>query len=279
MTDMMVKIMAEVLDILATATKEMKQSRFSEFIILIGSLKAHACSELFLKKVAGIKKLDDGLRKLDKMTNEEARMANAEVLRLAHNINENVEGVDNRVQGVGNQVKEVDQKVQGIDKDIQVVSVQVQGVDENVKIVEEKVQTVIDGEQSAQHFTVIVTVLIFNQLDGKEVATEAKLVMRKIAHNVDDVNRLSSVLSLVSQVSNTSTGRQLRESLRRWQSPSDPSTSHNVACSLQHEGTALWFCGGDIFEEWMVTGSLLWIHGKRTYSSPVLLISDGPSIA
>jgi hypothetical protein len=32
MTEMMVKIIVEVLDILATATKEMKQSRFSEFI-------------------------------------------------------------------------------------------------------------------------------------------------------------------------------------------------------------------------------------------------------
>ena len=33
MTDMMVKIMVEVLDILATATKEMRQSRFSEAIL------------------------------------------------------------------------------------------------------------------------------------------------------------------------------------------------------------------------------------------------------
>jgi hypothetical protein len=39
MTDMMVKIMVEVLDILATATKEIKQSRFSEFVLL-KSLKA-----------------------------------------------------------------------------------------------------------------------------------------------------------------------------------------------------------------------------------------------
>ena len=37
------KITVEVLDILATATKEMKQSRFSEFILLLKSLKAHVC--------------------------------------------------------------------------------------------------------------------------------------------------------------------------------------------------------------------------------------------
>jgi hypothetical protein len=62
------------------------------------------------------------------------------------------------------------------------------------------------------------------------------------------------------------TGRQLRESLRKWQSPSDPSTNHNIACNRQHVGTAEWFCEGDIFELWKVTGSLLWIHGKRMHA-------------
>ncbi|KAN0133572.1 hypothetical protein V8E53_008740 [Lactarius tabidus] len=217
MTDMMVKIMVEVLDILATATKEIKQSRFKKF----------------LKRVAGITKLDDGLQKLDKMTNEEARMANAEVLRLAHNIDEGVKGVDNKVQGVGNQVKDVGEKVQGVNKDVQVVSEQVQGVDTNVKNVEEKVQTVID--------------------DGKQAATEAKQVMLQIAYNVDDGIR-----------------RQLRESLRKWQSPPDPSINHNIACNLQHEGTAEWFCGGSTFEEWKITGSLLWVHGKPGSGKSVL---------
>jgi len=41
MTEMMVKIMVEVLDILGTATKEMKQSRFSEVIFRLKLLEAH----------------------------------------------------------------------------------------------------------------------------------------------------------------------------------------------------------------------------------------------
>ena len=89
---------------------------------------------MFLKKGAGITKLDDGLKKLDRMTNEEARMANAELLRVAHNI-------DETVQGVGIQVKSVDECVQGI-------SVQVRGVDENVNVLKEKVQMVIDGAET-----------------------------------------------------------------------------------------------------------------------------------
>jgi hypothetical protein len=135
---------------------------------------------VFLKKVAGITKLDDGLRKLDKMTNEEARMANAEVLRLAHNINENV-------RGVGTQVKDVDEKVQGIDKNVQGVGVQVRGVEENVKVVKEMVQAVMAGAQTDVSQSPTLT-LIYNRPDGKEAATEAK----EIAVNS---HRPSSVLS------------------------------------------------------------------------------------
>ena len=41
MTDMMVKIMVEVLDILGTATMEMQQSRASEVILRLMLLEAH----------------------------------------------------------------------------------------------------------------------------------------------------------------------------------------------------------------------------------------------
>jgi hypothetical protein len=225
------------------------------------------CTEKFLKRVAGSTKLDDGLQKLDKMTNEEARMANAEVLRLAHNIDERVKGVDNKVQGVGNQVKDVGERVQGVDKGVKVVSEQVQGVDVNVKIVEDKVQTVIDGAQIVVSKSLTVP-LILNRLDGKKAATEAKQVMLQIAYNVDDGISSSSVLTSASQVSNMITGRQLRESLWKWQSPPDPSINHNFACNLQHKGTAEWFCDGSTFEEWKKTGTLLWIHGKRTLLFP-----------
>ncbi len=131
MTDMMVKIMVEVLDILAIATKEMKQSRASMIVLRFTLLEAHIGLEKILKRVAGITNLEDGLKKLDKMTNEEARMANAEVRKLAHGINKKVEGVDEKVKGIGAQVKHVEERVQD--------------VHENVKVVEEKMQIIIGG--------------------------------------------------------------------------------------------------------------------------------------
>src|SRR6266702_2094637 len=61
----------------------------------------------------------------------------------------------------------------------------------------------------------------------------------------------------VSSVSNLLTGNQLRESLRRWVTPPDPSANHNIACDIHHRGTAEWFFRCSIL-------SLLWIYGKRT---------------
>ena len=59
------------------------------------------------------------------------------------------------------------------------------------------------------------------------------------------------------------TGNQLRESLRQWVTPPDPSTNHNIACDIHYCGTAGWFFRGNIFAEWKSKGSLLWIYGKR----------------
>src|SRR6266702_2718814 len=67
----------------------------------------------------------------------------------------------------------------------------------------------------------------------------------------------------VSSVSNLLTGNQLRESLRRWVTPPDPSANHNIARDIHHRGTAEWFFRCSIFEEGKSTGSLLWIYGKR----------------
>ncbi len=61
-------------------------------------------------------------------------------------------------------------------------------------------------------------------------------------------------------------GKQLRDSVHKWLSPPDPSTNHNIACGTHHKKTASWFFQGSIFQEWKSTGSLLWIHGKRSPS-------------
>jgi hypothetical protein len=73
-----------------------------------------------------------------------------------------------------------------------------------------------------------------------------------------------SLLSVSFYYSASCSVKDLRRDLRKWLSPPDPSTNHNIARKVHHEGTAIWFFDGGIFQEWKSSPSLLWIHGKRT---------------
>jgi len=109
----------------------------------------------------------------------------------------------------------------------------------------------------------------------QDEARMASAELLKIAHSVDakvigvddklvQVNRSSSLtFPLHSEHPDTFTGNQLRDSLRQWLSPPDPSINHNIACKARHQGTARWFFGGSIFNQWKSTGSFFWLHGKR----------------
>ncbi|KAH9175534.1 hypothetical protein EDB89DRAFT_319654 [Lactarius sanguifluus] len=82
---------------------------------------------------------------------------------------------------------------------------------------------------------------------------DAKAVLQQMSNSVDDVK-----------------WNQLRERLRSWITPPDPSTNHNIACEIHHGGTAEWFYRGSTFAEWKSTGSLLWIYGKPGSGKSIL---------
>ncbi|KAH9053164.1 hypothetical protein EDB87DRAFT_287073 [Lactarius vividus] len=195
MTDIITKIMVEVLMIFGIATKELRR----------GSAKR------FLKKLAGRTDLEDAVKKLDRLTQEEAQMALAEVLRITHGVREEVKVVDGKVADVRDSVQRVD----------------------------EKVQIAIDDSE-----------------ETKATTKEAKSVIQQTANNVDEIK-----------------WNQIKQLLRAWLSPADPSTNHNIARKAQHKGTAVWFFQGSIFIEWRSTGSLLWIHGKPGSGKSVICSS------
>ena len=93
MMEMIVKIMIEVLNIFAIATREIKQGRASALLSVILHLVANLYSAKFLKKLTGKKEMEDALKRLDKLTQDEARMAAAEILKLSHIIFNCIAGV------------------------------------------------------------------------------------------------------------------------------------------------------------------------------------------
>ena len=218
--------------------------------------------EKFLRKLAGMADLEDALKKLDRLTLEEARMANAEVLRITHNIRNEVKIVDGKVERVEDKVEDVGDKVEGVGDKVEEVCDRVEDVGDRVQSVDEKVQVVIDGAWDLSGRVNTISTSTFS--DGKE----ATLIIQNTANEIDKIKCLCLPTNLAvtcCSLLNLLAGNQLKQILRNWLSPADPSTNHNIAQKAQHDGTAAWLFEGGIIIEWKTTGSLLWIHGKRAF--------------
>ena len=63
------------------------------------------------------------------------------------------------------------------------------------------------------------------------------------------------------------TGDQMQKDSKSWLSPPDPSKNYNIGYKTHQDGTATWFFEGNVFDKWNAKGSLLWIHGKRAFST------------
>ena len=93
MTDIIVQIMVEVLSVLALATKQIKQGRFSEWVITYTLSIAQCAVEKFAKKLLGESEVEAVLQKLDRLTQDEARMTVAQTLGVVHGLVGNVKVV------------------------------------------------------------------------------------------------------------------------------------------------------------------------------------------
>ena len=144
MKDIIVEIMVEVISILGIVTKEIRQGRTSMCFPVDIFPNVDLPTENYLKKLFGIKDVEDALQRLDKLTQEEARMAAAEALTITRGIDDNVKDVGERLEGVDGRVQSVDVKVEGIDDKVLIVDSKVQGVDDKVQGVDDKVQSVDD---------------------------------------------------------------------------------------------------------------------------------------
>ena len=71
-------------------------------------------------------------------------------------------------------------------------------------------------------------------------------------------------------------GEEVLQKLKAWLYPLDTSKNYNVGLRELHAETTTWFLESQIFQEWYSNGSLLWIHGKRTFlDTSRLHVPDG----
>jgi hypothetical protein len=92
MTGIIVKIMATLLSVLALATKQIKERRFSKYTVTYTILcsVAECATEKFAKKLLGESEIEEVLQRLNQLTQEEARIAVSETLGLVHGLVGNV---------------------------------------------------------------------------------------------------------------------------------------------------------------------------------------------
>jgi hypothetical protein len=86
MTDIIVRIMVEVLSVLALATTQIKEGRFSKCAITYTLPMAQCAIEKFAKKILGESDVEAVLQKLDRLTQDEARMTVAQTLGVVHGL-------------------------------------------------------------------------------------------------------------------------------------------------------------------------------------------------
>ena len=114
MTDIIVKIMVEVISILGLVTKEVMQGRTSTSSRVNSYLKFDIRAERYLKRLIGRNDVEEALQRLDKLTQEEARMAATEVLTITRGIDDKVRTVDSKVHGVDVAIRQVVDQVSAI---------------------------------------------------------------------------------------------------------------------------------------------------------------------
>jgi hypothetical protein len=84
------KVMTELLSVLALATKQVKQGRFSKHSLIYTSRVVEPATEKFAKKLLGESEVESVLRRLDRLTQEEARMTVAQTLEVVHGLMSNM---------------------------------------------------------------------------------------------------------------------------------------------------------------------------------------------
>lgn len=93
MISVIVKIMAELLSVLAIATKQIRQGRFSKHTATSTLSKIHCAIEKFTRKLLGECEVEAVLMRLDRLTQDEACMTIAQTLGVVYGLVGNVKVV------------------------------------------------------------------------------------------------------------------------------------------------------------------------------------------
>src|SRR6266852_4501614 len=85
LTNVLVKVMTELISTLALATKQVKQGRFSEFILVCYDCSLNG-TEKFMGRLRGEKDIEATIQRLDRLTQDEGRATAAQTLEVVYGL-------------------------------------------------------------------------------------------------------------------------------------------------------------------------------------------------
>jgi hypothetical protein len=104
-TELLGKIMAQILSVLALSTKAMTSGRISELVRPLCFVLTDCGPEKILKKLVGRTDVEDALSRLDMLTKEESLMVMVKNLEVTRHIDGVVHDIDINLKGVAHELK------------------------------------------------------------------------------------------------------------------------------------------------------------------------------
>jgi hypothetical protein len=141
-TELLGKIMAQLLRILALSTKAMTDKRISEFIRSLWFSLADCGSEQIMKKLLGRKEVEEAVSQLDMLTKEESLMVVVRNLEITEHVDGNVTATKVLAEDIDGNVKATKVLTEDIDGNVKATKVL---VEDNAKGIEGVAHRVDNG--------------------------------------------------------------------------------------------------------------------------------------
>lgn len=154
------KIMAQLLLILAISTKATAGSALSALILPLYLHLVESDSGRFLKRLIGRLNVEDALLRLDSLTKEESLMAGARTLEVTHRVADVVSDIGDNVEATKTVAKVIDGNLnvtkaltKNIDSNTKVTKALIEEVSENMRVIEGVTRKVDDNVRANRNRT------------------------------------------------------------------------------------------------------------------------------
>ena len=188
MTELLAKILAQVLSVLALSTKEIKERRISMLICSRYCSLAEDSAEKFMKRLIGKTEVEDGFQQLDNLTKEENLMTAACTLRVASDIRHDAKAIKVDTRDIKDDARDIKEDTQDIKDDTR-------NIKDDTRHIKDDTRDIKDDTRSIKEDT---REIIDSTCDIKDDTRDIKDDMR----NISEVNKrgaphLFKVLTLV----------------------------------------------------------------------------------